>query len=64
MYDYICNIYIHIYIYLYTISLSVYLYLKHCHLLHIKPNPAETFQNSPILAFHQNKTAETLLVPN
>ena len=29
--------------------------MKHWHLLHIKPNLAEMFQNPPILAFCQNK---------
>ena len=29
--------------------------MKHWHLLHIKPNLAEIFQNPPILAFRQNK---------
>ena len=29
--------------------------MKHWHLLHINPNLAEIFKNSPILAFYQNK---------
>ena len=38
--------------------------MKHWHLLHIKPNLAEIFQNPPILAFRRNRTSDTLLVPN
>ena len=36
--------------------------MKHEHLLQINPNLAEIFQNSPILAFHQNKNLRDTIV--
>ena len=35
--------------------------MKHWHLLHIKPNLAEIFQNPPILALHQNKNLRDII---
>ena len=35
--------------------------MKHWHLLHINPNLAEIFQNSPISAFHQNKNLRDII---
>ena len=35
--------------------------LKHWHLLHIKPNLAEIFQNPPILAFRRNKNLRDII---
>ena len=36
--------------------------LKHEHLLQINPNLADIFQNSPVLAFHQNKNLRDTIV--
>ena len=36
--------------------------MEHWHLLHIKPNLAEIFQNPPpILAFHENKNLREII---
>ena len=35
--------------------------MKHWHLLHIKPNLPEIFQNPPILAFRQNKNLRDII---
>ena len=35
--------------------------MKHWHLLHIKPNLAEIFQNPPILAFRRNKNLRDII---
>ena len=35
--------------------------MKHWHLLHIKANLAEIFQNPAILAFHQNKDLRDII---
>ena len=35
--------------------------MKHWHLLHIKPNLAEIFQNPPILAFRRNKNIRYII---
>ena len=35
--------------------------MKHWHLLHINPNLAEIFQNSPIFAFRRNKNLRDII---
>ena len=35
--------------------------MKHWHFLHIDPNIAEIFQNSPILAFRRNKNLRDII---
>ena len=44
-----------------TLSKIKEIVMKHLYLLHINPNLAEIFQNSPILAFLQNKNLRDII---